>query len=176
MIGSPFALEAVPPPTLAQRLLGRRHPANALLELRTALAEADSPLDVPVEEVDALVDRFGFDVRRRFRPELLDLYRSYLIHCLRDRHLSERETGELRHLADLFGLSVANCDLIVRKVAREVYLRSVDEVLEDGAVDADERRFLGRLRAHLKIPDDVAENIEEVRGRQLRNRRDRRGS
>lgn len=157
-------------PTLLQRLLGRRHPANALRELRRLLADASSPRAVAPESVDALDQRFGLDVRRRFHVEMQGIYRAFVLGCLEDRRFSDAELDEARHLALLLGLSDEVCGLLQRKVAREVYLRSIREVMDDGSVDEQERHFLRELQARLEIPGELAENMEEVRRRQLRSR------
>jgi hypothetical protein len=156
--------------SLLQRLLGRRDPARALRELRGLLAQASSPRAVDPGEVDALDERFGLDVRRRFHPEMQEIYRAFLMRCLEDRRISDDELEEARHLAGLLGLSDEVCGLLQRKVAREVYFRSIREVMDDGTVDEEERRFLRELQGRLDIPGELAENMEEVRRRQLRSR------
>jgi hypothetical protein len=156
--------------SLLHRLLGRRDPARALRELRGLLARASSPQDVDPREVDALEGRFGLEVRRRFHPEMQEIYRAFLVRCLEDRRFSDAEVEEARHLAGLLGLSDEVCGLLQRKVAREVYFRSIREVMDDGTVDASERRFLRELQGRLEIPGELAENMEEVRRRQLKSR------
>jgi hypothetical protein len=54
-------------------------------------------------------------------------------------------------------------DTIHRRVAREVYFRTIDEVVDDGTVDERERSFLIQLRAHLSIPDEMAEYMLEMK-------------
>jgi hypothetical protein len=156
--------------SLVRRLLGRWDPTRALRELRGLLARAASPRAVDPGEVDALDERFGLDIRSRFHPEMQEIYRGFLMRCLEDRRFSDDEVEEARHLARLLGLSDEVCGLLQRKVAREVYFRSIREVMDDGSVDEEERRFLRELQGRLHIPGELARNMEEVRRRQLRSR------
>ena len=61
-------------------------------------------------------------------------------------------------LLHFVGLDEEIVDAIHRNVARQVYLRSVNEVLADGTIDAREREFLAMLRAQLGVPDSIASN------------------
>lgn len=162
-------------PTVLQRLLGRKPPANALVALVDRLRAADSPRDVSPDVVDSLSREYGIDIRSLFRHHLEGLYRAYLLYCLTDRRLSSEELADLDHLRRLFGLDPAAVETIQRNVSRQLYLRSVDEVLADGTVDPDEREFLRRLRDDLEIPESIAENILEVKRRQMQARDKRRG-
>lgn len=153
-----------------RRLLGRRHPANALVELRKLLAEVPSLAEVDPGQVAEIEERFGLELARDFPGEVQGLYRDFVAYCLADRRFSDEELGNARHLAVLLGLPGEVCELIHRKVAREAYLRSIEEVMADGNVDPEERKFLRELQAHLQIPEEVARNMEEVRRRQLRSR------
>jgi hypothetical protein len=157
-------------PGLLARLLGRRDPGNALRAIQTLLAQAPSPREISPQAVDALDERFGLDVRRHFHSELQGFYRDFVLGCLQDRRFSEEELDEARHLAALLGLSDEVCGLLQRKVAREVYLRSIRDVMDDGMVDEEERQFLRELQGRLEIPGELAQNMEEVRRRQLRSR------
>lgn len=122
------------------------------------------------EQVAAIEERFGVEIRARHAGELEAMYRAFVRTCLEDRRFSAEELEEIRHLARLFGLSADRCDLIHRKVAREVYLRTIQEVMADGRVDAGERAFLAELQSHLGIPGEVARNMEDVRRSQLQSR------
>lgn len=171
---SPFRPVQPLRPTLLQRLLGRQPPANALAMLIARLRDADSPRDVSSDVVDAIGHSHGIDVRSMFRHELEGLYREYLLFCLTDRRLSHEELLDLEHLRSIFGLEPAAVEVVQRTVARQLYLKSVDDVLADGTVDPDEREFLRRLRQDLSIPESIADNILDVKRRQLEAREKKR--
>jgi hypothetical protein len=161
-------------PTLLQRLLGRKPPANALATLIRRLRAASSPRAVSPSDVDAIGRDHGVNVRKLFRQELEGLYREYLLHCLTDRRLSTEELADLEHLRSLFGLDAETVETVQRNVARQLYLKSVDEVLADGTIDPEEREFLLRQRTDLSIPEAIAENILDVKRRQRAAREKRR--
>jgi hypothetical protein len=169
-MAAPFRRVEPLKPTLLQRLLGRKPPANALAALIERLCEAESVRAVSPAEIDTLGGAFGIDVRNLFRHDLERLYREYLVYCLTDRHLSNEELIDLEHLRTLFGLDRDTVLAVQRNIARQLYLKSVDGVLADGTVDADEREFLRRLREDLSIPESIAENILEVKKRQMEAR------
>jgi hypothetical protein len=164
---SPFHPVTRVRPTLLQRLFGRQPPANALVTLIDRLRTADSVQAVRDAELDALGREYRIDIRTTFHHDLTGLYREYLVYCLTDRHLSNDELADLEHLRSLFSLDAAAIDAVHRTVARQLYLKSVDEVLADGAVSSEERAFLQRLRKDLAIPEAIADNMLDVKRSQL---------
>jgi hypothetical protein len=156
--------------TLVEWLLQRRPPGNAVVALIDTLNAADSPRRVTDDAIAAIERTYGVSFRKQFRGDLERLYREYLLFCLTDRQLSDDELADLAHLGRLLGLDSDVCDAIQRNVTRQVYLRSVAEVLADGTIDEHEREFLRRLQEQLSIPPAVAENIVDVRERQVRSR------
>lgn len=142
------------------------------------LRVAATPREVKAEDVARIERMYGVDIGASFRGELERSYREYMLFCLTDRRLSSEEVADLDHLRMLFRLDARTCEAIQRNVARQVYLRSVSDVLADGTIDAAEREFLHRLQEHLAIPESIADNILEVKEQQYRsrNRRDVRRS
>lgn len=173
MSSSPFRQLERRKPTWSQRLFGRKPVQNAFVELLDTLRRAASPREVTADDVARIEAAYGIDIRAMFRSELVQTYRDYMLFCLTDRRLSDDELADLAHLSKLFGFDAATCEAIHRNVARRVYLRSVNEVLADGTIDASEREFLRRLREHLEIPQSIADNILEVKERQYRSRTQR---
>lgn len=167
---SPFSRREPIRPTLFQRLLRRQPPGNALVAVLHSFEVAASPADVSSARMEQIAAEYGVDPRIAFRSDLERMYREYLVHCLVDRRLSEDEVANLDHLRALFGLDANTCDAIHRNVARQIYLKSVAEVLADGTIDEDEREFLARLREQLAIPEAVAENIVDMKRRQYESR------
>lgn len=154
-------------PRLVDRVLRRRPAAHAFIELNNLLAGASDPREVSEEHVEAICRSYGIDVRSTFAARCRNLYRDYLLWCLTDQRLSDEELACLAHLATLLRLDSTTTAAIHRTVTRTVYLRSVEDVLDDGEVDEEERLFLARLSEHLEIPAGMAENILEMRRRQL---------
>jgi hypothetical protein len=152
-------------------VLGRPQPRQALVTLVDRLVEADSPRRISADDVTEIGRRNGTDLPRDFRTELEHLYRDYLLYCFTDHQLSDDELADLAHLESIFQLEPATCDVIHRHVARQLYFKSVSEVLADGTISADERAFLQQLQQQLGLPAALAENISDVRERQVNSAR-----
>ena len=154
-------------PTLATRVrrLLRRHTVDdAVLLINNRLASAGVRA-ITVVELER-VRRTHRIAEPEFRSRLEHFYRDYLVHCFEDAHLAEDEIRDLEHLRQTLGLAPETVDVIHRTVMRRVYARSVEQVLADGSIDERERAFLARLREHLALPAEIAENIEEIKERQ----------
>jgi hypothetical protein len=153
-----------------RRLLGRilrpARPEEAIDEVNDLFARAVHVRAVSEQDVLAIFHRFGVEIEVVAHGQRERLYRDYLYHCLADRQLSDEELWDLRHLERVLHLDTATVELMHRRVAREVYSRSVDEVLADEQVDESERRFLAQLREHLEVPSGIADNILEMKQRQ----------
>lgn len=155
---------------LLRQLFRRSCPDAAVVEINNLLAAASNIRAISAADIAAICDRYRVTLGESFASQTAALYRDYLFYCLADHHLTAEELGELRHLQRILALDGATVQRIHRQVTRQVYARSVDEVLADGTVDADERLFLQHLQEHLDIPEDLAESILEIKKRQRRAR------
>jgi hypothetical protein len=162
----PFHRLAAIRPTFGQRLLRRRPRQNAFVEVNNLIADAARVRDVPREAVSRVCAEYRTNLYREFGGAVERLYRSYLEFCLRDRRLTSDELADLAHLQHILGLDDACVKGIHEHVAQEVYCKSVNEVLEDGTLDASERAFLQRLRENLGLSERVADRIMELKTRQ----------
>jgi hypothetical protein len=158
-------------PALIHRLL-RRAPAAAFVEINNLLAATARVRAVPADAVLAICLRYRVDLLADLGVLCASLYRDYLRFCLRDRRLTDEEVADLAHLQDILGLGDDTVRRVHRQVAREVYSRTVEEILADAEVDSEERAFLTQVRENLRLPAGEADNILEVKSRQ-RSARDR---
>ena len=152
--------------TLSQRLLGRMPRENAVVEINNLLAAAASVRDVPRARVASICETHRTSLAGPLSGRFERLYRDYLAYCLEDRHLTGDELADLAHLQKLLEIPADSAAAIHEHVARQVYRRSVAEVLDDGVVDADERKFLGRLQQELALSGRAAHHILESKMRQ----------
>jgi len=157
-------------PRLLDRVLRRRPAANAYVELNNLLAGARDLHDIEESDVERICRAYAIDVRGAFGARCRQLYRDYLTWCLTDRRLHDDELSNLAHLATLLRLDATTTSGIHRSVTRTVYLRTVEEVLADGDISEAEREFLARLGDQLDIPEGSAENMLEMRRRQIERR------
>lgn len=153
--------------TLLQFILRQKPPENALVELVNRLADGRLR-EITTDDVNRIGKTYGITIAQRFRVELENLYRNYMRYCLMDRKLTDEELADLAHLARLFELDAVTCAAIQRHLTRQLYFRTVSEVLADGTIDESERQFLQRLQEQLNLPAGDAENIVELRERQMR--------
>jgi hypothetical protein len=122
--------------------------------------------DVLASEIEAIALRYAVPLDGELRALNIAFYRDFLRHCLTDRRLTREELEDLEHLRCTLRLDADEVELTHRRIAREIYSRTVNEVLADATIDADERAFLSSLRDALGLPETVAENIEHVKARQ----------
>ena len=152
--------------TIVQRLLRRRPRENAHVEVNNLLADSTSVRDVQRADVDRICELHRTTLSGPLAGRFERLYRDYLAYCLEDRHLTSEELADLAHLQNLLRIAAETALAIHEHVARQVYSRSVAEVLDDGVIDATERDFLGRLQQELAISGRAAHRILEARMRQ----------
>ena len=170
-MGAPFRILLTKQTTFVRRLLRRPSIDSAIADINNMLA-GRALREVTATHIEHVLDTHHLrPLRTEHRQRLERFYRDYLLFCLTDRRLSDDEVADLDHLRSILGLSTSTVDVIHRTVARQVYLRSVAEVLADGTIDEREREFLHKLRDHLAIPEAIAENIEEMKERQRKSRR-----
>ena len=163
---APFVLLEPVAPTLWQKLLRRKPRENAAVVINNRFARAENVRDVTAADVSGICRdhraRYGAHVAGRLER----LYRDYLTWCLADRRLSAEELADLAHLKAVLGIGDATAAAIHDYVTRQVYCRSVGEVLADGVIDDDERAFLAQLQQELAISGRVAGRIVEAKRRQ----------
>jgi hypothetical protein len=166
-VAAPFTL----PTTPVRSLLGllrrvRADPETAAVsDLRALLARAPRIRDMPTDAAARIVARRDVPLAS-LGEQVLAIYTEYLRYCLRDHHLTVEELADLGHLRLLLRIDRNDADLVQRRLAREVYSRTVEQVLTDSTIDDGEREFLAKLRAELNLPDSVADNIETMKAKQ----------
>ncbi|MCB9436302.1 MAG: hypothetical protein H6673_04820 [Anaerolineales bacterium] len=138
------------------------NPEVALSEVTALIHDAiqDKRLRrVSLEQIQIIAVSYQVNLTKEFPTALVGFYRDYLRQCLQDRVISEAEAEDLAHLKLVLGLNDQTVDAIHHEVIHAVYEASVEDVLADGRLDADEQRFLERLQYDLKLSDDIAHAI-----------------
>jgi flavin-binding protein dodecin len=158
MVAEPF--RSVPARSGFSRALHSKR-ATTFEALENLLAACHSVRDVTPAAVASISETHGVDLTHRFASDRKHLYRRYFAYCLEDKVLSEEENADLAHLQALLHLAADDLSAIHDEVAREVYGKAVEEVLEDLEIDAEEEAFLRRLRGELHLPDRVATDLLE---------------
>ncbi|HUF49329.1 MAG TPA: hypothetical protein VMN60_00760 [Longimicrobiales bacterium] len=162
---TPFVLLEPVPATLWQRLLRRKPRENAVVEINNRFARAAHVRDVTLSDIYGICQDHRADLSV-VGGRLERLYRDYLTHCLTDRQLSAEELADLAHLKAVLRIGDETAARIHDYAARQIYARSVGEVLADGVIDEAEREFLRALQRDLSIPGRVADRIVDAKRRQ----------
>lgn len=157
----PFAFITPRRQSLLQRIT--RHPPreNAPVAVNNLLAAANRPLEVSAEDVARVCAQHRTGLHGRMQGRFERLYRDYLAYCLEDRRLTDEELESLAHLKTILRIEPESAAAIHEHVARQVYSRSVAEVLEDGVIDDEECAFLGKLQQELALSARAAHRLME---------------
>jgi hypothetical protein len=126
-----------------------------VVALNNCLAAAASVTEVTRDAVTAIEAEFQVSLTADYATKLDELYADFIADCLADKRFTQDEVGAIWHLKSVFALSDERHLALYRRVATEVYMRSVDEVLGDFAVSEGEREFLKKLGEYLDLPEDL---------------------
>lgn len=170
-MAEPFKTPEEPQEGLLSRVTRRNARASAVRDLERLLAEAETVRDVALDAVSDIGRRHGIELDAQLRTARRNLYRRFLEHCLQDYMLSELELEDLGYLRDLLHLEDADVAHVQQRVARDVYGKAVEAVLEDHLVDDEEKRFLKRLRGDLDVSEFHASQMFEQEMRRSQQRR-----
>lgn len=149
----PFRISAPDPPSWWSRLRRRPDPDGAAFALRLALHE-HGPRELMGSRLGETLLPFHLDgpqVRKLF----LDAYREATTAFLDDAALNADEIAYLTALHRAFDLSQAEVDQIEEEATHPRLGRLIRDVVGDGAVDAEERAALERLRESTRLAQPV---------------------
>ena len=141
------------------RLFGGGAKGNTMREVEQLLAQAERVGDVTPERVSQVAAAHGVDLGTQLRKPRRMLYRRFLKHCLTDNALSEQENADLAHLRSILKLQNEDAVQVHDAVARFVYGKAIEQVLEDQRLDRKEEAFLKRLRDDLQIDEPLAQEM-----------------
>lgn len=138
-----------------------------VVALNNRLAEAASVLDVSPADLAALEAQFQVSFPRDYATHLTDFYMEFLADCLADKKFTQGEASAVWHLKFLFAISDETHTQLYRRVATQVYVRSLDEVMADFTVSAEEKQFLTQLGEYLDLPEDLRRLAFDTRAQML---------
>ena len=138
-----------------------------VVALHNRLAEAAAVTDISRADLTTLEERFRISFVRDHADRLAELYTDFLAACLADKKFTQEEVTAVWHLKWLFEISDERHTDIYRRVATGVYVHSVDEVMADGNVSAEEKAFLTQLGEYLDLPADLRERAFDTRAQML---------
>ena len=137
---------------------------DALTALEKLLAQAPSVQDVRADAIGELNARYRINTTSTFHRELEALYERYLLASLEDRHFSDQEIADLKHLKLLFGISDGVANSIREKAVAKVYGAAAEDVTADRRLTPQEADYLRHLETDLQLPAPIAERIYREAG------------
>ena len=138
-----------------------------VVALNNRLAEAAQVTDVSRDDLAAIDAQFQVCLTRDYADRLGEFYTDYLAASLADKEFTQDEVTGLWHLKWLFDITDEQHTALYRRVATEVYLRTVDEVMSDFSVSAEEKSFLSQLGEYLDLPVDLRNLAFDTRAQMM---------
>lgn len=138
-----------------------------IVALNNHLAAAAAVTEVTRDTLTAIEAEFQVNLAADYAVKLEEFYTDFLANCLADKRFTQDEVNAVWHLKWLFDLPDERHIAIYRRVATDVYLRSVEDVLGDFDVSEEERNFLTQLGEYLDLPADLRTLAFDTRAQML---------
>jgi len=147
-----------------QKLLKQYPEDNSVILLNNWLSR--KPVrEITAQQVAKLCKKYKTNIFKNYARNLEEMYASYLNFCFRDHSLSREEMEDLNHLKEILQISNERAEWIYNLVAERLYKHSFEEILKDGVIDESERNFITQLKAQIRIPESIADKINnELKG------------
>ncbi|MEN9573150.1 MAG: hypothetical protein RL514_1005 [Verrucomicrobiota bacterium] len=138
-----------------------------VVALNNRLAAVAELTEVTRADLTALEAQYQVSFARDYADRLGQFYTDYLAASLADKKFTREEVAGLWHLKWLFDISDEQHTALYRRVATDVYLRTVDEVMSDFAISPEEKRFLAQLGEYLDLPADLRSLAFDTRAQMM---------
>ena len=96
---------------------------------------------------------------KKFKKDLVGLYKDYLIYCLSEQHLTSREFEDLAHLKLLFAITDTEANALHEELTGAIYKQNLADAIADRRLTDKERDFLANLKSKIGLPIEIADNI-----------------
>lgn len=161
-MAKPFKEMELQNPDFVQRLFKKIPAENAFIEVLNLLAQAADIIDVRVEDVGTILEKYPASVCKKLSTHFEDLLSSYVTYCLIDKQFSEEELERITHLKNILAVSDSQLNKIRQEATRKVYKKSVEETLSDGKLTDEEKVFLENLEKNLGLATSEARRIYQI--------------
>lgn len=153
-----FAPFQMPREGFFARLLGRPSKEHFRFAVQNLVATTQIG-DIPDDAILGLLERYRPGAREA-QEQMKAIYATVLRHFSRDLELTDSEVGDLRRLKILFGLTDEDVAACEREVLDPYYESTLQEMIKDRRLSADERERLEGLAKRLRLPVAVSERIK----------------
>lgn len=155
-----FTKQELVEPNLVQKMFGRQPKENAEVEINNLLANHESTLhEVTSLNIFEIAAKYKINIDKNNETFRIVLFRKYLTHCLKDKHLDEQEISSLKHLQQILLIDEKVTKSLLENEAQKIYGEKLHEIVESGTMNDQEKSTLERIKANLQLPDDIAQNI-----------------
>lgn len=153
-----------------QKLFHIQPKENARIELNNLLANSQSDIEnIKPENINEIAEKYKLNLAKEFKESRSDLFTKYVLHCLTDQKLDEKEIRTLRHLRDLLILDENDTKKLISLETDRLYQLQINEVLSDGKLEARELENLEKLKNDLLLPNKIASKIFEKSAKERLN-------
>jgi hypothetical protein len=145
---------------LIQKLLGKLPAENVMVEINNLFAANQTSIEkIKLDNIIEIADKYKVNLNNKFKEIRLELFRSYLHHCLTDSKLEDFEIKSLKHIREILLLNETDTESQIKLETEKLYEQHVKVAVEDGKLDDSEKENLERLKKDLLISESVASII-----------------
>lgn len=149
-------------PSFIEKLLGKVPTENAMVEINNLFAANQTSIEkVKLDNIISIADKYKINLNKKFKEIRLELFRTYLHHCLTDSKLEDFEIKSLKHIREILLLNEKDTESQIKLETEKLYKKHVKAAVGDGKLDDDEKNNLERLKKDLLISESVANKIYE---------------
>ncbi len=149
-------------PTMIQKLFGITPTENAMIEINNlfAIYQADIK-NVSIDQIIDIGNKYKVDLKTDFKAIRLDLFKSYLLHCLIDHKLDDNQIESLKHIQKILMLTENDVGPLIKFETEKLYEQHVFNATKDGILVDSEKEKLKQIKSNLLISDDYAIKVQE---------------
>lgn len=142
------------------QVLFKKYPrSNFIIEVNNVFCKFNSFDKELKNEIDALRFKYKIKPTKSLTEQLAALYEQLLTHYFIDKQLSKEELDNLSIAQEILDIPNSIVKSIYEKVSRNIYKKTVDDIISDGKVTDEEKSFLKDLGSQLKLSEEVMKNI-----------------
>ena len=143
-----------------QRLFKKLPKENALIEINNLLAKNENQISViSIDQVLQIGEKYKIDLKKTKKTKLLDLYKKYLMACLEDKKLTNKQLEILNHLKTILLLDDYDTQKLINDETEKIFSRHVRQTFDTGKMDDSKWESLENLKTDLSVSSEKAIEI-----------------
>ena len=155
-------------PGLLQKMIGKAPSENGWIEINNLFATYQTEIEkISLDNIIEVADKYKINLKKEFKTQRLELFQTYLHHCLIDSKLEDSEIIALKHLKEILLLNENDIQELLKTETEKLYNVHVKEAVSDGRLDDFEKENLEKLKKDLLISDEIADKIYETSAQEI---------